>query len=83
MSNVYQPGNGLNQFENAYPDGGNAGPPLSCEGTPENQIFADPGSKCIDILTQDLYVKVAGTGKVGWQLNGKMAIYMSVVAQSS
>jgi len=83
MAGNYVPGTNLNQWTNAYPSEGNAGPLLACDGSPEGQIFGAPGARCIDRGTNNLYVKVAGTGKFGWQANGVMIGYMEVVAGAS
>ena len=53
---------------------------LGCEGSPEGVIFGPPGSECVDVVTQTKYVKVSGTGKTGWQANGKMVGFMTVIA---
>lgn len=73
----------MNQWQNAFPSDGNPGPLLACDGSPEGQIFASAGARCIDRVTQNLYVKVAGVGQYGWQRNGVMIGYMEVVAGAS
>ena len=45
-------------------------PPLSGRGSPEGSIIGVPGQKYTDILTGNIYIKVAGTQEIGWLQNG-------------
>lgn len=47
------------------------GPQLSGNGSPEGVVPGVPGQQYVNLLNQDLYLKLAGTQAVGWKLVGK------------
>ena len=83
MSGTYRPGDGLNDFQTVPPSTHGSGPQFACEGSPEGQIIGPPGAECVDTLTNDKYLKIAGVGVYGWKKNGKVVGYMTVVAEGS
>lgn len=56
-----------------------ASPILSGKGNPESSVPGVPGQKYTDILTLEIYVKIAGTQTLGWQKVG-IALGMDVGA---
>ena len=51
------------------------------EGSPEGVVDGQPGRSYRDTTNNDLYIKMGGTMKLGWQLQGKCSA-TSLYAQS-
>lgn len=43
-----------------------AGIPLYYGGSPEGAVNGEPGQKCTDIGSGDIYIKMSGSGNTGW-----------------
>lgn len=74
MSENYVPfsGNRPSPFVNILPTTVSPCPAMAGEGPPEGVLPGNPGMRYLDILTGLLYMKEAGTQKIGWQLRGKV-----------
>ena len=52
-------------------------------GSPEGMVPAVPGQQYVDLNTQNQWTKMKGVGVWGWQLTGRLATYLQVVAAPS
>lgn len=44
--------------------------PISGNGAPEGVVAGNPGQRYNDLLTGNLWIKIQGTGVLGWELRG-------------